>query len=254
MNRHLPRIAALIGGLAIAATAAVPVFAATTMPTTVTDTGIARCAVAWVTVRVDRTVTNEQAAGYCEIDRRLDAIAHLRDLVHEAGAVTPAHATALDSILDGSAAGLKALRVTIANDASLPAVTADVRKLFTEYRVYAVVARQVVLVRADDRTDVAADRLTQAAGQLSQAISVAQSHSKDVTAAEGHLSAMTAAISAAQGQVADDAASVLAQTPAGWNAGTAKPVLDAARVSISAAQSDLRTALREARAVMAALR
>jgi hypothetical protein len=82
----------------------------------------------------------------------------------------------------------------------------------------------------------------------------AQSNGKDVTVAQGHLDAMTAAVSKARTEVAGDADAILAQTPAAWNAGTAKPVLDAARASISAARSDLRTAVTEARAVLAALR
>ena len=65
---------------------------------------------------------------------------------------------------------------------------------------------------------------------------------------------MTAAVTKARAEVAGDADAILAQTPAAWNAGTAKPVLDAARASISAARSDLRTAVTEARAVLAALR
>ncbi|MBI3744931.1 MAG: hypothetical protein HY264_00090, partial [Chloroflexi bacterium] len=124
----------------------------------------------------------------------------------------------------------------------------------TDYRVYVLVARQVNLVRGDDRIGAAADRLTSATTRLTDAIAQAKANGKDVTVAQGHLDAMIAAIAKARGEVAGDADAVLAQTPAAWNAGTAKPILDAARDSISAARSDLRTALSEARATLAALR
>ena len=54
---------------------------------------------------------------------------------------------------------------------------------------------------------------------------------------------MIAAVDAAQAEVDGDAAAVLALTPAAWNAGAAKPVLEAARGSIAAARADLKTAM-----------
>lgn len=262
--RHLSRLTASITGLTLAVTVALPALAATVAPAppvagslaapAAPGTGAAQCAAAWVTVRADRSVQNTQAVGDCEIDRRLSTIDRLRGIVGEAGALTPAHATALTAILDRSASGLTALRSTLAADTTLPDATADVRRIFTDYRVYVLVDRQVVLVHADDRADAAADRLTQAADQLGQAIEQAKANGKDVTAAQGHLDAMTAAITAGRGQVAGDADAMLALTPQGWNAGSAKPVLDAGRASISAARTDFRTALSEARAVLEALR
>ena len=48
-------------------------------------------------------------------------------------------------------------------------------------------------------------------------------------------------------------AAVLPLKPADWNAGTAKPILDAAHASLEAARADLATALAEAKAAKAAL-
>lgn len=264
MKLRLTHLTATLGGLALAATIALPVLAAPVggaatlpaaqEPAAALDLGTARCAGDWAAVTADRTLGKVQAVGYCEIGRRLDSINRLRGIVNGTDVLTQAHASALTTILDGSASGLKNLRAEIAADTTVQAASEDVRRIFTDYRVYALVSRQVVLVRADDRVDAAADRLTRAAGQLEAAIARAKASGKDVTAAQGHLDALNAAIAAARSQVSGDAAAILALTPAGWNAGTAKPVLDAGRASISAAQSDLRTGLREARAVIAALR
>ena len=262
MNRTLTRVATAIAALAAAATVALPALASTSPAPTpaatslaaTTDTGITRCLAQWTAVTTDRTLADVQAAGECEIDRRLDTITHLKAVVSGSQVLTSSHAGSLDTILDNTASGLTTLRATLAADTTMAAATADVRRIFTDYRVYVLVGRQVALVTADDRVTVAADRLGDAAGKLADAIAQAAARGKDVTAAQGHLDAMNAAIAAARGEVAGDADGVLAQTPSSWNAGTAKPVLDAARASISAARTDLRTAVSEARAVLVALR
>jgi len=257
------RLAGLAAGLALAATIAMPVLAAgatsrgVTDPSAAqaaTDTGVARCAAASLKAKADPTVANYQALGFCEVDRRLATLTRLGSLVDQAGALTDAHKATLKGILAGSTSGLTALRGQIGSDTTVAALRTDIRKVFTDYRVYVLVARQVNLVRGDDRIGAAADRLTSATTRLKDAIARAKANGKDVTVAQGHLDAMTAAIAKARDEVAGDADAVLAQTPAGWNAGTAKPILDAARASISAARSDLRTALSEARATLAALR
>lgn len=263
MNRHMTRIAGTFVGLALAVSVAMPALASSgsarlvgdpSMAPLSTETDVARCRPDWQAAKDDRTLAKVQAVGFCEIDRRLVTIDRLQVLVHGADVLTDAHAAALTRILDHSETGLKALRREIAADTTVPSATEDVRRIFTEYRIYALVTRQVALVRADDRVDAAANRLTHASDQLAAAIARAAGNGKDVTVAQGHLDAMIAAIGDARAEVAGDATAVLAQTPATWNAGTAKPVLDAARASIGAARSDLRTALTEARAVLAALR
>jgi hypothetical protein len=263
MTRSMTRLAAILAGAAIAATLAMPVLAAGPqggpngngpLNQGSTGTGIARCAADWITAKADPTVANLRAVGYCEIDRRLTTLERLRALVAEANVLTDAHQSALDSILNAATTGLTSLRAQIAADSTVDSLRTDIRKIYTDYRVYVLDARQVRLVRGDDLVGAAAGRLDDAGTRLAAAIVQAQSNGKDVTVAQGHLDAMTAAIAKARTEIAGDADAVLAQTPATWNAGTAKPVLDAARASLSAARSDLRTAVTEARAVLAALR
>jgi hypothetical protein len=192
--------------------------------------------------------------GFCEIDRRLATLQRLGRLVDDADVLTDAHVSALNSILDGATTGLTALRAEIAGDTTLADLRVDIKRIYTDFRVYVLDARQVLLVRGDDRVGAAAVRLDEAVTKVEAAIARAEAAGKDVTEAQNHLDAMKAAIAAARDAVAGDADAVLAQTPAAWNAGTAKPILDAARASISTAQSDLKTAVREAKAALAALR
>ena len=235
--RHAIRLAGPLTGLVLAALVGVtPVLAATVPPVTAGAPNPAEelnarlyCKQEWLAAKAEPTVEHLQAVGFCEIDRRLETIERLQKGVDGARALTDAHEAALEAILRNSAAGLRALRAEIEADTTVPELRADIKSIFEDYRIYALVTRQVWLVRGDDVVDAAAIRLTEAAGRLAQAIETAASNGKDVTEARAHLGAMNAAIDAAQAEVAGDADAVLALTPAGWNAGTAKPVLEAAR-------------------------
>jgi hypothetical protein len=73
--------------------------------------------------------------------------------------LTPAHRTALTDLLGQDVTGLTALQATIASDIDPAARKTDAAKIYTDYRIYALVARQV-----DDT--VAADRIAAAVGPL----------------------------------------------------------------------------------------
>lgn len=263
MNRQLTRLAGTLAGLAMAVSVAMPALAVgpatgaagadqAAAPAVGRDRAACRDARdAW---KSDKALVSLKLFGFCEIDRRLATIRELSNVVSDSKVLTDAHAAALTRILDDSKTGLIGLRSEIATDLTIETMAPDVRKIFTDYRIYVLVARQVHLVEGDDRVAAAVTRLNGATDKLAAAITKAAGNGKDVTVAQGHLDAMNAAIAAAQGEVAGDADSVLAQTPSMWNGGASKPILDAARASISAARSDIRTALTEARAVMAALR
>jgi hypothetical protein len=264
MNRLVTRIAGPLTGLLLAAIVAGPTLAATppasqpgaAAASTQADraSGEARCRAERASARANPTLENAKAVASCEIDRRLATLASLKAVLDGARGLTDAHKASLIAILDATTAGLTALRGTIAGESTIAAVRADAGHIAPDYRVYVLVARQVHLARGDDGISAAADRLTDAAGRLETAIATTAGKGRDVTSARRHLAAAKAAIDAARAAVAGDASTVLGLTPAGWNAGTAKPVLDAARASIVASVGDLRTAAWELRAGRAALR
>lgn len=258
---RLARLAVPLAAVTLAVTVvAAPVLAATTgagttaAPGLTADNGRLACLDAWVTVTGSRTVDNLKAAGTCEVDRRLRTLSNLGDVIKDAAALTDDHQAALQAILDGSASGLTSLKATIAGDTTVAALRTDIGKIFSDYRIYALVTRQVWLVTASDAAGSAAARLADTSTQLAALIDQAQADGKDVTEAQSHLDAMNTAVSAAQGALDGLAAKVLPLTPADWNAGTAGPILAAARGSMTTARGELRTALAEARQVMAALR
>ncbi len=262
--RHTIRFAGPLTGLLLAAVVGVtPVLAAPAATSPLgsnapgqTEVLSARrhCAQEWLAAKAEPTVENLQAVGFCEIDRRLATIERLQKVVDGARALTDAHEAALEAILRDSAAGLRALRAGIEADTTVPELRADIKSIFEDYRIYALVTRQVQLVRAADTVDAAGAALNSAAESLALLIEQAEADGKDVTEAKAHLAAMEAAIDEGLAGVDGVADEVLPLTPANWNAGTAGPVLREAREAIAAARADLQTAKAEARRVMVALR
>ncbi len=212
-----------------------------------------RCAEAWRKVAANPTVESYQAVGTCEIDRRLATIDRLGNAIESARALTDDQQAALQRILDGSAAGLRALRAEIEADTTLAELRPDIKSIFEDYRIYALVTRQVWLVKAADTVDAAGAALDGTAADLQKLIDEAEANGKDVTEANAHLTAMQAAVEAALASVDGVAEDVLPLAPADWNDGTAGPILRAAHQSIVDARGDLRTAMSEARQVIAAL-
>jgi len=267
MNRHVAhhfaRLAGPLTGLVLAVTVGVSPVLAAPIPARSSGTdriaqaqeiaGRARCATAWRGANADPTVENLQAVGTCEIDRRLATIGRLGNAVDNARALTDAHQTALEAILADSAAGLRALRAEILADTTVPELRADIKRIFEDFRIYALVTRQVWLVTAADTVDATGAALNEAAADLASLIAQAEANGKDVTQAKADLAAMKAAIDEAFAGVSVVAAKVLPLTPADWNAGTAGPVLREARAAIQAARADLRTAMAQARKVIADL-
>jgi hypothetical protein len=263
MNRHVIRLAGPLTGLLLAAVVGVsPVLAAAspggraaTTSTAQAETlgGRIHCTREWLAAKAEPTVEHWQAVGLCEIDRRLVTIERLGNHVNNARALTDEHEVALEAILHDSAAGLRALRAEIEADTTLAELREDITSIFEDFRIYALVVRQVWLVGAADTVDAAGAKLEGTAERLAALIEQAAANGKDVTEAQRHLAAMEAAIAEALEGVDGVADEVLPLTPADWNAGTAGPILREARQAIVDARADLRTAMAEARQVLAAL-
>jgi hypothetical protein len=212
------------------------------------------CAPLWLTARATRAIDDAKAAADCEIERRLEKLSVLQARVDSNARLTDAHEAALDRILAATRSGLEALRAEIAGDTTIADVRADTKRIYEDYRVYALVARQVHLVVAADTAAATDAAFGDTAQELATAIDAAEAAGKDVTEARRHLAAMTGHVDAAGTSVDGIAAAVLPLTPAGWNAGTAKPILDEARSDLRAARTDLRAAVAEARLVLRELR
>jgi hypothetical protein len=240
-----------VGSALAARPAATPDTAA---PITDARHGVGRCAPFWLTARADPTVENYQAVGLCEIDRRLETLAVLQTKVDASAVLTDAHEAALDEIIASTQEGLRELRAEIEADTTLAELREDITSIFEDYRVYALVVRQVWLVVGDDTVAVTADGFDTAADRLEAAIDAAEAAGTDIGDAREHLAAMIRHVEAARDEVDGDAEAVLALTPADWNDESAQPILREARQSLADARGHLRAAVQEARQVLAEIK
>lgn len=213
------------------------------------------CADAWQAARSEPSVANLQAVGRCEIDRRLATIERLRGAVDGARRLTDEHEAALERILDRSASGLRALRAEIEAATTVGELRTDLQRIVEDFRIYLLVVPQVRLVIAADVTEAAIARAIQVADRLEQAIQAAEAAGKDVGDANEHLASMRAHIRAADAKVDGLAGRILPLTPADWNDGTARPILERSRLAIAEARRvELQAAIADARAIIAELR
>jgi len=255
------RLTALATAIVLAGTvgvgsalAARPAATPDTAATTDARHGVGRCAPLWLTARAEPTVENWEAVGLCEIDRRLETLSVLQARVDASAVLTDVHERALDEILSSTQSGLRALRAEIEADTTLAELREDITSIFEDYRVYALVVRQVWLVVGDDTVDVTADGFDTAADRLEAAIDAAEAAGKDIGDARAHLAAMIRHVEAARDEVDGDAEAVLALTPADWNDESAQPILREARQSLADARGHLRAAIAEARQVLAEIK
>lgn len=211
------------------------------------------CAAQREAARKDPSVAKLRALGDCEIQRRFVTLDRLQGAVIAAPFLTSSDRQALLQHIQGTRAGLTSLKAEIDADTTVDELKVDISRIATEYRVYLLLAPQVNLVRGADAISAAAARMDQEALRLQQLIDFAGSQGKDVTAAQAALDAMEHDLANAKAQVTGLSAKLLALTPATWNDGSAKPVLDGARAAERAAHAELLSARKDARGVITAL-
>jgi len=215
--------------------------------------GVRQCA-AELAAAHDNTVGNLRKLGTCEIGRRLATITTLQGRVAAAGGLADANRAALEAQLGADTSGLTALRAEIDGETNVAALRADLKKIVTDFRIYALVVPVTAEVIATDAELAGVVRLATLGAKLQARIDVDKAAGKDVTQAQSDLDAMRAKTAQVSALVAGIPASVLALTPAQLNAGTARPILASSRTSLQNGRGLLVGARADARACGAALK
>ncbi|MEZ5145191.1 MAG: hypothetical protein R2726_22175 [Acidimicrobiales bacterium] len=245
-----PRARHLLTGTTLAATllVGVPALAqAAPTPSTTQPSGAAAQA---RTDRLDELKARCDAA----ITRRTTTLDQLGSRVRADTSLPPEVAGPLQSLLTNDTTGLNALRGQI--DAATDAATARTgcQKIVTDYRVYVLVVPQVHLSTASQRELVVAGRLADAHTKLSDLVAEAAAAGKDVGDADVLLADLSAKVGDARTKATPVASTVLALTPTQYDAGTARPVLQAQHDAVTAARDDLGAAGQDAKQVVQLLR
>jgi hypothetical protein len=242
-----------IGGLLVIGSAA-PAFAAQPSPLTpevATGSGARVCA-AQRTAAKDNSVAHLQALGDCEINRRLVTITTLQDHVSNPNGLTDGDRSALQGLLAADTTGLTALKSKIDGETDVTTLRADIGTIVTDYRIYLLMVPMTAEVISADSEAAAVGRLTTVAGKLQDRIDAA---SGDVSQAQADLDNMAASLGqVSTSTLSDMTQALLALTPAGYNAGTAGPVLKADHTTLQAFRTSLNAARADAVACRAVLR
>jgi hypothetical protein len=191
--------------------------------------------------------------GDCEIGRRQTTLAGLTSVVNGSQALTASDRAALTAEIGAESSGLAVLKTAIDGQTTLPALKLEIVQIASKYRVYLLVAPQVYLVDAAEDVLALQPSFTQTATVLAGRIATAEANGKDVTAAQASLTSMNGEVAAAMALASPLPGRLLPLTAAQWNAGTAGPVMTAARAALVSARGHLQAAVKFGRAVIVAL-
>jgi hypothetical protein len=185
-------------------------------------------------------------AAHVAIERRVASLNTAVGLV-ESSTFLGVDQVTLVHLMQSDVSGLQQLDQTIQADTTLQAVRADARKIFTDYRVYALVLPVVHMVRgADAITNVIVPKLDAAASHLQDAIT--QQNRSNLQPLLDDLKTQTAGAQQLAGGLPGK---LEALKPADWNANHA--VLQPSRDTLQSARIDLRQARQDARDIVSGL-
>ena len=202
--------------------------------------------------KTTRTLESVQTASKTATDKRETALsAAIAKLDVAKGISASDKATLLDR-LNADLAGMKDIEAKIAADTTLAAASADLKTIYTTYRVFAVAIPQARMVADIDRaTSIEIPELTASQTKLA-ALLAGKDGSKSTAALQSDLADMTKQIAAANTELDGASGKVLAITPADYSSN--KTVVTSARASVKTAKNDLRQARADRKAILIALK
>jgi hypothetical protein len=197
-----------------------------------------------------KSLTAIQTWAAADIARRLAALNVALTSVGANAYITAADRTTLQGIASGDVSGLTALGQTIAADTTASQAAKDAATIFTGFRVYALALPQVRYAEAaDDMTGTVVPKLT--AAQTSLEAAIAADPSKNTPAVQASMTDLASRISTVTSDTSTLSATVLAYTPAQYNANHA--LLANVRASLADARIDAKAARADIVSVTAAL-
>jgi hypothetical protein len=214
----------------------------------------AMCDSPWTAFAAKPSVSTARSVGHCEIDRRLEDLMSLSAAATGDATLTSADRSTIEHTISRTRTGLKSLNSKLSADSTVLTLGPDLDAIVSSYRVYVLVVRQSWLAGATDGELAAVTALGTADTKLGAAIDLAMAAGYDTSAAETDRAAMTADTATATSLIHGLDKTVLALTPAQYNAGTAGPVMDNAGQSLATAYASLVSARAEAQAAADALR
>ena len=233
------KMAAGVAAALTAATALAPsAYAASGTPSTSTSSSATLAA-----------IKAKAAAAISVRDRALQVA--ITDVTYNPYLTSGDRTTILDT-LNSDLSGLNALAPVIQADTTVSQARADYETIFTHYRVFALALPQArFAAAADDLTGTVLPRLTDAQSKLT-ALLAGPDHSKDTPAVQAAMADLAKQISGISTSTNGLSATVLAFTPAEYDANHS--ILASSRANLVTARADARAARTDIANVVEALK
>ncbi|WP_434316214.1 hypothetical protein [Leifsonia sp. P73] len=238
-RRSIGIITAATAGIACAALIGGPAFADTPTPTPTPSASHA-----------PKTLAQLQAAGAKATSDRETKLTAAIAKVNADTTLTSGDKSTILATLNADLAAMKSSASAIAADTTTTQAAADLKKVFTSYRVDAVAVPQARLAADADRlTGTTIPKLTKEQSTLSGLLS-GKDKATSTSALQSDLSDLSAQLSTASHDASGVAAAALAVTPASYDSNhsalsSAKSSLTSARAAVKKAEADAK-AVREA--------
>jgi len=187
-----------------------------------------------------------------EITRRLTTLTNLTSKINAATKLSDSDKTALTNEVSTTASDLTTLKTQLDSETTLAGAKTDVQNIYSEYRVYALVAPKVSLIKVADDQQAVEAKLTTLAQKLQGRITANQQAGKDVTSLQSQLTDMTTNITTAQNISTAVEASVIKLQPTDYN--NDHTILSGYRDQLKTAHTDNHTAYSDAKAIVASLK
>src|SRR5258708_5569583 len=192
-------------------------------------------------------ISAEKQRGDTLINDRLTKLNNMLSKITAAKKLSATDKSAFSAKIQANITGLTNLKAKIDADTDAATLKADIKSIFTDYRVYAVFAPQTGELAAADAMTEAADTLSALADTLASRIQQARTAGKDMSSLQTLLTDMKAKIADAKTQYANVESQVAGLAPSSYPSSTA--ILQSARTMLKTGRQDLQTALQDAKQI-----
>jgi hypothetical protein len=187
-----------------------------------------------------------------EIARRQATLNTLTTKINGATHISASDKAMLSSEVSSTASGLATLKTQLDSDTTITSAHTDAENIYTEYRVYAVVAPKVTLIKvADDQQTVEA-KLVALITKLQTRINADQKANDNVSSMQALLADMQKNVPAAQTISSHIESSVIGLVPSDYNSNHS--VLSGDNTQLKTAHTDNKTSVTDAKTIAADLK
>jgi hypothetical protein len=193
-----------------------------------------------------------QSRGDAEINRRLTTLNKLAGVINGDSKLSSTDKSSLTAQVNGEITDLTNLKTKLDADTTAADAQTDAQSIVSNYRVYALIAPKVYLIRGADIELTTNSQLSTLAGKLKTRLDTAQSQGKDVTSLQSTLADMNSQISSAQSLASGVETTVLPLQPTDYDSDHS--VLEGQKTQLQTAHQDNQAAYNDAKTIVAGLK